>query len=339
MKKPTRPFHFIVLFFLLTICSTAKAIYFIAPPDTASDVITLINGKLIYCKVKSIGHNKVKYIPSGSNKDSIKEIDRMSVLMVNYPNGESRILTVPPSDTLHKGTRKRQYGPFVDIYISGGISSPASTYGSSAYVVANTQTGGGTVCGFASPGFTGSAMFNLIVWKGFKLTCKSDYIHSGFDANTYLHEWADLPGSPVDFINPNATGTYSYNNFSFFVGITGSVINLEPIYFDLRFLVGAFYLNFPDVQGTGYSSPYWPPYRTNVPVAINLPGANIRDEALDLGATIGYRVLSYMRVVFNTDFIFAGGGADNFKYNVLGSNPYDPNVSIFNFTLGVQFEL
>jgi hypothetical protein len=247
-----------------------------------------------------------------------------------YPGAKAVCLITPP-DTNHKSDK--EWHPDIQIAVNAGLSLPLGVYGSNKYVLTEQKTSADRICGFASPGFTANALFNVVLGKGWKLTCMGDYIHNGFNAIGFLNENADLLGA---YYNPTATGTYSFDNYAFFGGITKSILNTSKVYIDLRFMLGGFYLNMPIVQGTGYALPD----KGGSIININFPGVQEKDMALDGGLTIGYKILPFMCAIFNTDYMFGGGGMsyNSVSFTKGSLNTIDPNIAMFNFNVGIQFE-
>jgi hypothetical protein len=313
----------IILFFLFAASLRASASHLAIPPDSGCDVITLINGKLIYCKVKNIGLNKVQYSNCRGNSDSIKEIKRTSVFMVNYPGGKTRILTEITNDTLHKPKIKRKV-KFV-FAINGGISEPTGYYGSGKYYYTWDNP---TYYDFATKGYSYNASIGILLNKGWEFSIIGMYIHNGFNAQGYVSEespFFDVIGSYSGYIfNPVVTGNYSYNNYAIFGGLTKNVNISKNIFCRFKIAMGQFIFNIPSIKVKGDTN------RNLIGSAINIsfPAQNSgRNFGGDLAINLAIKVLPNISLSLNDDFIFASPPGYNNGW-----------AKMFNYTLGIQYE-
>jgi hypothetical protein len=273
-------------------------------------------------------------IPTTNNQTLKKPFRTLPIavlfLISIYPAANAVNLISPP-DSSHKPDK--EWHPDIQIALNAGLSLPLGVYGSNNYVLTEQKTSADKICGFASPSFTANALFSVALGKGWKLTCMGDYIHNGFNATGFLNENADLLG---EYYSPTATGTYSFDNYAFFGGFTKCIFNSSKVYIDLRVMVGGFYLNIPSVQGTGYELPD----KAGGIINISLPGVQEKDMALDGGFTIGYKILPFMSAIFNTDYMFGGGGISYNSASFTKGNldTIDPDIAMFNFNVGIQLE-
>ena len=255
----------------------------------------------------------------------------LAILFTVVINSAKAICFTTPPDTSQSSGK--EWHPDIQIAANAGLSVPVGVYGSNNYLVTEQKTSADRICGFASPGFSASALLQVALGKGWKLTCMGDYIQNGFNATGFLNENADLLGS---YYNPTATGTYLFDNYAVFGGVSRCVLNRSKFYIDLRFMLGGFYLNIPNIQGVAYSLPD----KAGGMININVPGIQEKDMALDGGVTIGYKIVPCLCAIFNTDYMFGGGGISyNSASFTKGSlNTIDPNISMFSFNIGIQLE-
>ncbi|HXB12785.1 MAG TPA: hypothetical protein VNZ45_12410 [Bacteroidia bacterium] len=289
------------------------------PPDTACDVITLTNGKLIYCKIKSRNANKITYTGCVSKSDSIKEIDTHSVFMVTLPNGSSSIIATYVSGS---STRLKKVGdvPLLYFSLNSGISSPVGVYASTYYNVDPVYGG------YASVGFQLNATAGIKLEDGLSFSVMGEYIHNGFDASSFLNENA----LTTNAFGAKAIGSYSYDHYAIFGGLDYDINPEEVVSFGGRILVGALFFNIPAITGAGFSN-------TNLTGSlfkVSLPAYHACYAAVDLGLYLKVHIVRGLRASLGLDYLLSpaqdGGG---------NTGPYSLNVAMFNSTLGIQYEI
>jgi hypothetical protein len=285
--------------------------------------------------VKSIGLNKIKYTSCNAKNDSIKEIARSSVFMVNSPGGKSEILTHLSTDSLQKPEKGRKIHLFLEL--GGGTNSPVGVFGSNNWLIPASSPEEATFVGFASSGYMYDMKIGMKLNNGWGILFDYDYYHNRFDATGYLNENIanfDVIYEPSHYIyNPIAIGSYSYNQSSFFGGITYEKPVIKESIFSLgfQFLIGGFYANIPAVKGVADTNQY----SKGNKISVNIPNQNGEIFGFNLGLRLCVHIFKPLYIVFVPSYTFGGSPTNNTAGTIA---IHTSNTDLLNYTFGIRVE-
>lgn len=292
------------------------------------DVITLKNGKLIYCKVQNIKHRSISYTGCGKTKDSVQTVATDSTFMINYVDG-----AVQSFGHLSGEDKRRPY-----IAIGGGMGIPTFSFGSPGPLPSSFA---GELEAAHYDGYSDAligACFNIMYAKQFtgsKIYFKGllGYARNPLDIDAYTHVYgrsnASLPGScavppfngstyEISITNTMVSGSYSATKLMAGVGFTKP----GPTEISIDIFLGAASLTFPHNISYTASGPVGNGSNSSAVVTIyTSPGIGF---AYQLGLSLRAFTIHKINLLASLDFFGAGA---NVPFSVQQTN-FVPDVNV-----------
>jgi hypothetical protein len=322
-------------------------------PDTGCDVITLKNGNLIYCKIKSIKRSTVEYTKCSDFSSPSVSINADSVFMVNYSSGKSEILhsTKPVHPIFYGSLSIGAALPF------GGYSSTQnrwSEYSETVYPA-----------GYSLNGIGYGANFEADLWHGLGGIFEAGYFRYGFDASSFLRDntysGALIPvydvlrysykTDAVNLASIEAVNNTFYSTYSFLLGIKKDFHYEEKVTWGFDVSVGGIFIYIPsfattlnitgaDSSGKAFSKNYsW-----------QIASYKTIGWSLNFGLNAKFKITSHIYFTIKANMIcqLSSGPSDYFQGKILDTNGnvvvvpqmFSPcDAAILNMSVGLGFYL